>query len=260
MSKQNILRKAYSYLRFSTPEQARGDSFRRQTDLALDYANRHDLELDEVLSFHDLGVSAYRGSNAETGQLGALLEAVRVGLIAPGSVVLVESLDRISRQAARKALRVIESIVETGVSVVTLSDGREYTATSLDNDPLSLMMALLTFVRANEESATKGRRVAAAWAAKRACANQQPLTSRCPGWIQLDLESRTFVLIPDRAAIVRRMYDEALSGRGTAAIARRLNVEGVPVFGDGSRKGAMWHDSYIVTDARTPTVCDVDLR
>ncbi len=37
------LRKAYSYLRYSTPEQMRGDSFRRQTALADAYAaNRLD--------------------------------------------------------------------------------------------------------------------------------------------------------------------------------------------------------------------------
>jgi hypothetical protein len=56
----------------------KGDSFRRQASLAKDYAARHDLELDDTLTFHDLGVSAYRGKNAETGQLGAFLQAVRV--------------------------------------------------------------------------------------------------------------------------------------------------------------------------------------
>ena len=43
--------KAYSYLRFSTPEQQRGDSFRRQTSLAADYAAQHGLELDTALTF-----------------------------------------------------------------------------------------------------------------------------------------------------------------------------------------------------------------
>lgn len=60
-------RKAYSYLRFSAPEQANGDSFRRQTLLALEYAEKHNLILDETLTFHDLGVSAYRGLNAKSG-------------------------------------------------------------------------------------------------------------------------------------------------------------------------------------------------
>src|SRR4051812_17590900 len=101
--------RAYSYLRFSTPEQQKGDSFRRQSSMAASYAAHHGLELDEHLTFHDLGRSAFRGQNlAEAGRLGDFLEAVRSGLVPSGSVLLVEQLDRISRQAARKALRVLE--------------------------------------------------------------------------------------------------------------------------------------------------------
>lgn len=37
---QRMPPKAYSYLRFSTPDQMRGDSFRRQTELAREYAIR----------------------------------------------------------------------------------------------------------------------------------------------------------------------------------------------------------------------------
>src|SRR5919202_870899 len=96
--------KAFSYLRFSTPEQMKGDSFRRQAVLAQEYASRHGLDLDTDLTFRDLGVSAFRGKNAETGRLGDFLQAVADGLVPPGSFLLVESLDRISRQAARKAL------------------------------------------------------------------------------------------------------------------------------------------------------------
>ncbi len=51
-------RKAYSYLRFSTPEQSLGDSFRRQTALAQEYALRHGLDLDTELTYRDLGISA----------------------------------------------------------------------------------------------------------------------------------------------------------------------------------------------------------
>ncbi|MFC3071202.1 recombinase family protein [Phenylobacterium soli] len=52
-------RRAYSYVRFSTPEQARGDSFRRQWAMATKYAADHGLELDETMTFQDRGVSGY---------------------------------------------------------------------------------------------------------------------------------------------------------------------------------------------------------
>src|ERR1700758_3230486 len=112
--------KAYSYLRFSTPEQAKGDSLRRQTALADDYAKRHGLTLDTELNMRDLGVSAFRGDNAQAA-LGAFLQAVRDGLVPSGSLLLVEALDRVSRQSARKAVRILEDIVEAGITVVTLN-------------------------------------------------------------------------------------------------------------------------------------------
>ena len=67
--------KAYSYLRFSTPEQIHGDSLRRQTEGARTYAATHNLELDESLTFRDLGVSAFRGANAVEGALGQFVAA-----------------------------------------------------------------------------------------------------------------------------------------------------------------------------------------
>ena len=161
-------RRAYSYLRFSTPEQSKGDSFRRQMSMAVAYASKHGLDLDQQLTFHDVGVSAFRGQNADAGRLAYFLEAVRAGQVPQGSVLLVEQLDRLSRLTPRKAVSVLEDIVETGVSVVTLTDEREYTADSLDTDHMDFIMSVLTFMRANEESATKSRRLKAAWEAKRA--------------------------------------------------------------------------------------------
>ena len=61
---------AYSYLRFSTPEQAMGDSRRRQLSLAEAYARQNGLLLDLGLNFRDLGISAFRGKNAKEGGCG----------------------------------------------------------------------------------------------------------------------------------------------------------------------------------------------
>lgn len=246
--------KAYSYLRFSTPDQMRGDSFRRQSVLARDYATKHGLELDEVLTFHDLGVSAFRGRNAEAGRLADFLEAVRAGLVATGSYLLVESLDRISRQAARKALRVLESIVDEGVTVVTLSDGRAYDADILNDDPMSLMLALMIFIRSNEESAMKSRRLKAAWEGKRAEGASKVLTARAPAWLELT-PKRTWKVREERAEVVRRIFDMAAEGKGQNLISATLNRGGVPTFGDSTRTpGRHWHRSYILRLLRSPAV------
>ncbi len=240
--------KAYSYLRFSTPEQMKGDSFRRQTKLAEDYCRTHGLTLDTKTTYQDLGVSAYRGKNAETGRLGEFLEAVKAGIVPQGSVLLVESLDRISRQTARKAIRILEDIVEAGVDVVTLSDGRRYSEASLDS--FDFLFAIIIFIRANEESLMKARRVRAAWDSKRAKAKEKPLTSRVPGWLTLNRTSGKFEVIEERADVVRLIFQWTVDGVGQQSIAKRLNDAGVPVFG----KGEFWHRSYVAKTLSNPSV------
>ncbi|MFO1072182.1 MAG: recombinase family protein [Geminicoccaceae bacterium] len=247
--------RAYSYLRFSTPEQAAGDSFRRQTDLAERYAAQHGLELDRELTFHDLGVSAFRGANSETGQLGMFLQAVEDGMVPQGSYLLVESLDRISRQKPRKAVRVLERICEAGVAVVTLTDGKVYTEASLDDDPMSLMWALMVAIRANEESETKSRRLRAAWVGKlaRAAEVRKPVTAIAPAWLQL--RDGKWSVLEDRAEVVRRVFQLFAEGQGQMRIARQLNEAGVPTWGHlGSRIGQHWHRSYINRLLNNPAV------
>jgi DNA invertase Pin-like site-specific DNA recombinase len=255
--------RAYSYVRFSTPEQMKGDSLRRQTQRAEAYARAHGLTLDAELTFRDLGTSAYRGRNAEVGRLRDFLVAVETRLVPPGSFLLVENLDRISRQAARKALRVLEEIVEAGITLVTLDDGRVYTSDNLDNDPIALVLALLTFIRANEESSRKSSLIKASWEAKRAKARAIPgaelLTARGPAWLEFDNLSNRFRVIEERAAIVRRIFELLDQGVGLHKIAWTLNQEGVPTFGDRAtgRRASMWHRSYVKKIAHNPAVIGI---
>ncbi|MEX2126590.1 MAG: recombinase family protein [Woeseia sp.] len=233
-----MAKKAYSYRRFSSAEQQHGDSLRRQTKLAERYAAAHGLELDTTLTFEDLGVSAFRGKNAETGALRAFLQAVEVGIVDEGSYLLVESLDRISRRVARKAMRILEEVVEAGITLVTLSDGKAYTVESIDG--MDFLIASITLIRANEESEMKSQRLKAVWEAKRATASTKTMTARTPGWIELNAD-RTPILIPDRAAIVRRIFELYLEGHGKETIARTLNGEGAAPFG----RAKHWHRSYV---------------
>src|SRR4051812_20008613 len=89
----STMRRAYSYIRFSSAAQAEGNSLRRQTELTQAYCKRHDLTLDDSLRLRDLGVSAFRGTNVRDGALAGFLEACRKGKVTRGSVLIVESLD-----------------------------------------------------------------------------------------------------------------------------------------------------------------------
>jgi DNA invertase Pin-like site-specific DNA recombinase len=256
-----IAPRAYSYTRFSTPDQAKGDSLRRQTALADEYARRHNLTLDEELNLRDLGVSAFRGDNVATGALGAFLQAIRNGLVPKGSYLLVESLDRVSRKQARKAVRILEEIVEAGVTVVTLNDGKEYTEDSLDGT--DFLIAIIVLMRAHEESATKAKRLRAAWVGKRQrAAGGEVQTTRVPAWIQCegsgakDARNAKLSLNPDRAELVRRIFSMFLEGKGKAGIAQHLNESKVTTWGagEGRRPAAHWHKTYIFKILTSPTV------
>ena len=195
---------AYSYLRFSTPEQARGDSRRRQMALAEAYAKQHDLLLDRGLNFRDLGVSAFRSKNAKQGGLRAFLDAVEHGLIPPNSFLLVESLDRLSRDQILEAQALFLQIVSAGVTIVTLIDQRTYSVASLNANPTDLIISLVYMMRANEESATKSSRLRAAWAARRDRPGNQFHGGQCPGWLKPNSAKTGYEIIPHKALIIQR--------------------------------------------------------
>jgi DNA invertase Pin-like site-specific DNA recombinase len=244
--------KAYSYLRFSTADQAKGDSYRRQIALAEDYAKAKDLDLDKGLTFQDLGVSAYTGKNRKKGALRAFLDAVEEELIPAGSYLLVESLDRVSREAILDAQATFLQIVNAGITLVTLKGSpREYSRETVNANPTDLLISLLEMIRAREESETKSQRIKADWLKKREKAAQgEAITSQIPAWLKRD--GKRFEVIPERVEIIRRIYDLFLAGHGQHAITRILNDEGLKPFGSGKRE--RWDRSYVKKVLESSTV------
>lgn len=229
---------AFSYIRFSSPDQARGDSLRRQLQGSLQWADQNGYELDTTL--RDLGVSAYRGANESEGALKAFIDNIEQGRVPPGSVLIIESLDRLSRQQVLKSLTLFTRILSTGIKIVTLVDGHEYTERSLD-DIGNLMLSLVIMSRAHEESAIKSRRISAAWDSKRKFAHEKPVTSRLPAWLTLNRSTNAIEIIDERADIVREIFRKSAAGIGKRVIVRQLNEHGILPWG----KGQGWHESYI---------------
>jgi DNA invertase Pin-like site-specific DNA recombinase len=214
---------AYAYSRYSTPAQAAGDSLRRQLAAAEAFAAEHGLELDTTL--HDPGVSAFTGAHRANGALGSFLRRIETGEIAQGSYLLVDSFDRLTRETVVEAVNLLTGIALKGVRVVTLNDGRVYDASA---DMMGLMWALMQFARGHEESAEKGRKVAAAHAENRRRAREEgrPWTPVGPHW--LELVDGVWKVRPERLAVVKRIFEMRESGLGNAFIAKTFNLEGVP--------------------------------
>lgn len=235
--------KAYSYIRMSTPEQLKGDSLRRQLARSRDYAERHGLELIE--SFDDLGVSAYRGMNAEFGDLARFKAQVENGEIERGSYLIVESMDRLSRDKAFKAFKRLSDIIDCGIILVTLDDGQVYSEDTFEQESFKLFIALGSMARAHEESKRKSDLLAQTWKGKRKRLVDEGiiLTSRVPAWLKADRKKNTIVVIPERVKLVQRIFAETCQGYGIYSIAQRLNKEGIKPW--STRKNPVWRDSYI---------------
>ena len=235
------MRRAYSYIRFSEPRQQWGDSLRRQAKLTEEYCERKKLSLDTSLALRDMGVSAYRGDNAATGALAAFLDAVRTGRVPKGSVLIVENLDRLTRNETLDAFELFASILRAGVTIATLSPEREYTREAANANVGIIMEAVLSLFLGHEESRKKSERVVEEWRARLARADKEKATARVPAWLRLRPDRTAFELIPDAAAAVRRIFRMAADGDGIWVIVRTLNAEGVPAIG----RGKEWHRSYV---------------
>src|SRR5688572_23142520 len=106
---------AYSYVRFSLPQQAKGDSLRRQEKLRDTWLAKSGAVLDTSVTLLDDGVSAFTGShrdNPDRNALAAFLDLARRGRIARGSYLVVESLDRLSREDILPALTLLLNLIE----------------------------------------------------------------------------------------------------------------------------------------------------
>ncbi|MEN5200139.1 recombinase family protein [Pseudomonas wadenswilerensis] len=245
--------KVFSYIRFSSAKQSAGDSYARQVKAAKAFCDENGLELaaPREYLFFDAGRSAFKGKRLDdTGELARFLSYVDDGTIPPGSYLVVESLDRLSRERVRDALPRFLDLLAKGISVYTSVDKRLYTK---DYNELDLIISIISMSRAHEESATKGGRVSSAWRAKQkeARTTGKPLGKLRPLWLDVTPDS---VLNPEKAAIVRRIFDLSTKGHGSRIIAATLNQEGIPAFSAGRKNfSGLWGFSTVrhILDSRT---------
>jgi DNA invertase Pin-like site-specific DNA recombinase len=213
--------KAYSYIRFSSFRQAAGDSVRRQLELVQAYAEKSELQLQD-LSLADMGVSAFHGDNKDNGSLGEFIRLVKAGDIPRGSYLLIESFDRLSRQAVEIALGQFLELINLGIVIVTLVDEQVYRAGELDLSKLTLSIVYMS--RANEESEMKSRRTKAVWEIRKAQARQDGkfiTNSNYPRWLKR--EGNDLAVIPEHAVTVLQVFNWSKDGMGYQKIAQMLN-------------------------------------
>jgi DNA invertase Pin-like site-specific DNA recombinase len=233
---------AFSYLRFSSSAQADGDSVRRQTDLRDAWLKRNpNVQLDTSLTLVDAGVSGYSGQHRTNKKhhLALFLDMVERGRVPAGSFLIVEALDRLTRENPVESIPAVLGIIRSGIRVVQLVPNEMvYHA---DMELPALMAMLFELSRGFGESKRKSGLSGEAWVTKKkdARTKRTPHGPNVPAW--LELRDGKYRVREDAGRAVRRIFRLCREGLGTLAITQRLNTEGVPPIARGKR----WIRSYV---------------
>ncbi|MFT3972166.1 MAG: recombinase family protein [Amaricoccus sp.] len=180
------------------------------------------LGLREIGAFSDAAIS---GSSLARPGLEAALAEIEAGR---ADVLIAEALDRISRDLEHVA-RIAKRIAFRGARIVTLSEG-EIGALHIG---LSGTMAQLYL----EQLAEKTRR-----GLRGVVADGRIAAGRAYGY-RPTAERGRFEIVAEEAEIVRRIMREYAAGISPRAIAKTLNMEGVP-----GPRGGTWKGNTILGD------------
>ena len=213
----------------------------RQEDLFEPFCERHGLipNKDRVI---DEGLSAYHGLHHKKGSLGMFLQARRDGLIAAGSVLVVEEWDRFSRRKASVSERMLHEMWELDLALGVVSQDVIITEQSYNaNIGQSVLLKVLQN-EANEDSAKKSRRIKAVWRERweryRETGQKFLSMSDAPKW--LVIKDGDFAPGPG-ADIIKLIFDltvdQGLSGVG---VAKELNNRGLK-----TPSGAIWTNANV---------------
>lgn len=234
---------AYSYVRFSSKRQASGDSLRRQTEMAEEYASRNKLNLSSK-NFQDLGISAFREGRRPS--LADMLTAIDEGQIAAGSTIIIEALDRLSRRGIDATQETVKEILRKDVQIVSLSDSLVLTKSSL-NDLQSVIRIALAADLAHKESERKALRLRQTKGQQRQNAlNGIPINKILPFWLQRTVKGYDFSEKAETARLIVRLKQE---GKGSNMIAKVLNKKGIAGI-----RAAQWNHASITKTIKNPAL------
>jgi DNA invertase Pin-like site-specific DNA recombinase len=236
---------AVSYSRFSAPAQATGDSEDRQARLFKQFCDFHNLTpLSEV--FADRGRSGYKDEHRKKGRLGQLIAYAKDGRFETGTIIVVEAWDRLGRLRPDNQTELVKELLRNGVGIGICRLNDIFTE---DDFGSHKWITLAVFIQlAYQESKQKAERLAASWESRRRKAreNGRLVTTTLPAWLEV-IHGKPR-LIPERAAVVKRIFQLAADGFGHTRIIKTLVSEKVPPF--GTKKWTKPYLDLILNDGR----------
>ncbi|EOI1328058.1 recombinase family protein [Citrobacter koseri] len=214
------MKKVFVYHRVSSDQQLDGSGIARQAELLEGYLDRTGIcsEMDDPIPvvLSDQGVSAFKGLNISEGELGAWMEEVRNGMW-DSSILVVESIDRFSRQNPFDVMGYINALMAHNVAIHDVMANIVISRSNSKDLPFVMMNAQ----RAYDESKYKSDRIRKGWAKKREQAFNKGtiVTNKRPQWI--DVEDDKYVL-NHKAAVIKEIFELYKTGLGCPTIAKEL--------------------------------------
>jgi DNA invertase Pin-like site-specific DNA recombinase len=181
------------------------------------------------------------GEHLSRGKLGALLvERIDCGSCS-GMALVVEDMDRLSRQGIVAAGSLIERIGKENMTIHIAKDGQIIRPGSNNNLDTAIRNVVNAY-NAEDYSKKLRERVTSGWQRKRKNAKDgQAITKNLPAWLESNGAGSAIQINAAKAEVVREMFRLAASGQGKRAIARVLTERGIPPITGGER----WDYTYI---------------
>ena len=251
---------AFSYQRVSDPKQTRDGraGLDRQADAFIGFCQRHALipNADPVV---DKGLSAFHGRHRSRGALGAFISAAEAGQIPPGAVLVVEDLDRFSRETASHAEELLLALFKQELALGIVRDDVVVDRSRYDAD-LGLRVMLLTRRDAAHDYSRKlSGRISDVWKRRQRdwTENRKPYLGKGsrPEWLTDD--GNKFEEIEKAVALVQRIFNLcAEENMGGTQIAEVLNADGIkPAKSDAygpTRILRILHDRRVLGEKEWP--------
>lgn len=202
----------YSYHRISTKKQLSGGGIKRQLEESAVFCEQQGWIMDTTFKLTDIGKSAYHGKHLDDkAALGGFLNAVDQGRVKRPAVLLVESLDRLSRANIMDALELFIRIMNAGITICTHHDRMIYNKESIQSNFGPLLISITIMCRAHEESQIKSKRIKKSWTQMDDRVREGGVGREriYPEWI--DVSSGKPKVIESKAATVREIFDLCIS-------------------------------------------------
>lgn len=222
---QNAKKKVCAYARVSTAHDKQSESLENQIQY---YENliSYNPNYEYVDVFADRGIT---GTTENRPEFQRMLDLCRSGKI---DLIITKSISRFARNTAIM-LQTVRELKNIGVEVRFEKEN----INTLSGDGELMLTVLSSFAQEESKNASDNLK----WRARKKFERGELIinTTRFLGYDKD--ENGALVINQKEAEIVKRIFNDYLSGKGVFIIAKNLNAEGIPTIGNKK-----WHDSTIL--------------